>query len=140
IAGQLTELGRQADRVTDMVQTLTGDRRESAGVEAEAEASTWAEAIGVTVRGHQRDVEHLMPWAGRMALDTTFFTPGNVKAETCSRNDLAQLLSTMPTLADLPTLCEAAISILVRWRTELGARPCSDSNVLVRLDALISDF
>jgi cyclic beta-1,2-glucan synthetase len=91
IAGQLTELARQADRVTDMVQTLTGDRRESAGVEAEA--STWAEAIGVTVRGHQRDVEHLMPWAGRLALDTTFFTPGNVEAETCSRNDLAQLLS-----------------------------------------------
>ena len=67
-----------------------------------------------------------MPWAKRMALDTALFTPGSVEVGTCPRNDLAQLLSTMPTLTDLPNLCEAAISILMRWRTELGARPCSD--------------
>jgi cyclic beta-1,2-glucan synthetase len=138
IAGQLTELARLADRTTDVARTLAEDRRENTGVEAEVE--TWAEAISVTVRGHQRDFEHLMPWAGRMALDTVFFTPGDVDTGTCPRNDLTRLLSTMPTLANLSKLCEAATSILVRWRAALGARACSDNRDAARLDTLIDDF
>ena len=138
IAGQLTELTHQAARLIWMAQTLTGDRRE--GADVESEAPTWAEATSATVLSHQQDVEHLMPWAKHMALDTALFTPGSVEVGVCPRNDLAQLLSTMPRLTDLPNLCEAAISILVRWRTELGGRPCSTSDVVARLDALIGDF
>jgi cyclic beta-1,2-glucan synthetase len=138
IAGQLTELARQADKVTDIARALAEDRRENAGVEAEA--LTWAQAISATILSHQRDIEHLMPWAGRLALDTTPFAPRSAKAGPCPENDLTQLLSNMPTLADLPSLCEAAIAILVRWRTEFEMGPCSDSSALVRLDLLISDF
>ncbi len=44
----------------------------------------------------------------------------------------------MPTLADLPDLCETAIAILTRRRAELAARPCTaDAR---KLDALIDGF
>ena len=138
IAGQLTELTHQAARLIWVAQTLTGDRRE--GADVETEASTWAEATSATVLSHQQDVEHLMPWAGRMAFDTAFFTPGSVETGTCPKTDLAQLLSTMPTLAGLPNLCDAAISILMRWRTELEALPHPDIGALADVDALIGDF
>jgi cyclic beta-1,2-glucan synthetase len=138
IAAQLTELTRQANGVTDMARTLAGDRSEKA--DTEADALIWAEVTSATVLSHQRDVEHLMPWAGGMALDTALFAPRRAESGPCPRIALTQLLSPMPTLANLPSVCEAAIAIIVRWRTEIGALPCSDRNILARLDTLIDDF
>jgi cyclic beta-1,2-glucan synthetase len=138
IAGRLAELARHADGVTEMAQTLAGERRENPGVEIEA--LDWAEAMNETVHCHQQDADRLMPWAGRMALDPAFFTPEGVETGTCPKSALAQLLSTVPTLVSLPDLCGAALSILMRWRTELGALPGPDSSVVVRLDTLIDDF
>jgi cyclic beta-1,2-glucan synthetase len=138
MAGRLTELALLSDKVANMAQALVEPRSESTNVDTEA--LIWAEAVGATVRSHQRDLEHLMPWAGRMALDTASFTSGHDDVEICRENDLAQLLSTLPTLVELPGLCKAATSALARQRIALAARPCSNSNDLARLDALIDDF
>jgi cyclic beta-1,2-glucan synthetase len=136
IAGQLTEVARQANRVTDMMRTLAEDCGENTGIEAEA--FIWAEAINSTVLSHQRDADHLLPWAERMAHDSALFARRSAEAGYCLSNNLTQLLSTMPTLADLPSICEAAITILVRGRTELGVSSSSDGND--RLETLIADF
>jgi hypothetical protein len=53
---------------------------------------------------------------------------------------LTQLLGAMPTLADLPDLCDAAISILTRQRLKLAGRPNTGGNNHPQLDALIDGF
>ncbi len=119
IAGRLKQLALHAKDVADIARTLSEESRENAG--ASAEAVNWADAIGASVRSHQHDVESLMPWGGAVARD----------------DELAALLNAMPTLADLPDLCEMAIATLSRRREALSA---SSASAPPELDALIDSF
>ena len=67
MAATLAELARLADKVASMAQRLSEDRSE--GSKGDAEPLIWAEAVGATIHSHHRDLEHLMPWAERMAFD-----------------------------------------------------------------------
>ncbi len=48
------------------------------------------------------------------------------------------LVGSVPTLADLPDRCDAALGILVRHRAEIAARTDGTGDSLVRVDALIN--
>jgi cyclic beta-1,2-glucan synthetase len=137
-ARRLNEFAFHAEQIISTVRLLTEERRESTG--GSAEALFWANAIGASVRSHQRDLESLMPWAGLIARDIAFATPGSVESNALTDDELASLSGVVPTLADLPDICEAAISILTRQRAELSARPSPGSNAHAALDALIDCF
>ena len=155
VAGRLAELGRHADALIALARALSGNRWDGAGVKADTEMLAAAEAVGATVAGHRRDFERLMPWAGVIAGDKTLLAPVGGKMllatagdktllapvgagdDTGLGGDLLPLLAAMPALADLPRLCEAAISILSHHRT---ARPGSDPGALAGIDALIDAF
>lgn len=112
IARRLKELALHAKIVVDIA-------RESNG--AGAEGTSWANAMYACVLSHQRDLETLMPWAVLIASDNAA-PPGDT---------LATLLAAMPALADLPELCAAAISILMRERAELAVESDPERDALI---------
>ena len=134
-AARLADVARLADKAASRAQSLTEDGSEGSA----SETLVWAQAVGATIHAHQRDLEHLMPWAGRMTFDVAPCKQGRV-GEFDGGSDFARLLNTMPTLAELPRLCEKATSALMHRRTGLAARAESESNILARLDTLIDDL
>ena len=70
----------------------------------ETEIITWAEALRTSVLAHRRDVDLLIPWA-------SLVTP-----EILADGQAAALLNTMPTLAALPSHCEAVARMLANCR------------------------
>ncbi|HVP29069.1 MAG TPA: glucoamylase family protein [Myxococcota bacterium] len=63
LAARLAELAPHAETAIDVARTIAEERRDDASVEALA----WAEAVRTTIRGHQRDLERLMPWTRAIA-------------------------------------------------------------------------
>jgi len=125
IAGRLAELARQADAVTDMARTLAEERGNGASADVSADVLTCAEAVCASIQSHERDIEQLMPWA---------------RLEGPSRDledALGPFFDSVPTLADLPHHCEAAIDILARQRAELAAQTDGRGNALARAEALV---
>ncbi len=122
--------GACAPRQESRRHRANADRRNTAITPAPApKRRVWADAIGASVRSHQRDLELLMPWAALIARDPALAAPDD---------ELAPLLAAMPTLADLPDLCEAAIAILTRRRH--GRAPQSARTARPKFDALIDGF
>jgi len=138
IAGHLRELALHAQKVADIARTLTEGRHESTG--AGTETVIWADAIGASVRSHQRDLESLMPWAGLIAHDSAIFTPARADGKSCRETDLAPLLAAVPTLVDLPDLCKAAFASLMRQPPALAVQPDAGTNADPKLDALLDGF
>jgi len=120
ISERLQELAHHAESVAGIARTLAEQRGESAGTGAEL--LVWANAVSASVRSHRRDLESMVPWAGLAAGDGD---------KTLLDDDLASLLGSVPTLAQLPELCAAAIAILTRRQAERAAP---------ELDALIDSF
>jgi len=121
IAGRLRELALHAKKVADIARALAEERHDSAS----AEALAWADAVCAAVRSHQRDLDDLLPWAATIADD---------QSKALLDQDMAPLLSSVPTLAELPDLCRAAVAILLRRRAESVDSPDP------KLDALIGGF
>jgi len=94
VASQLAEMAVHADTVIDIARTLTVEQGDG---DAE-DVLTWAEALRAAIRAHGRDAEVLMPFAPMVA----------------DADALGPLFDSIPTLADLPDRCEAAISLLAR--------------------------
>jgi cyclic beta-1,2-glucan synthetase len=99
---------------------------------ASQETLTWAQAIHDAIHSHQRDVERLMPWAGSGRIEILL-----PDAEVEARRDLGLLFESIPTLADLPELCEAAIGVVTEHRLELAARTDARGDSLTRAATLI---
>ena len=99
-AGRLSDLAIRAATLDDIARTLADERGDAAC----AEMLSWVEAVSAAVQTHQRDVERLMPWAavGRIEI----MLP---QAQGAGASGLGLLFNSIPTLADLPDLCEAAI-------------------------------
>ena len=132
IFGWLKELALHAEEAADLARILTEEFRKSTG--AGAEALSWADALCASILSHQRDLQTLMPWAGLLACDRA------VEGKYFPDDELAPLLGTMPTLAGLPDLCEAAISILTRQGAEFAAQPHSGGDAAPKFEALIDCF
>jgi cyclic beta-1,2-glucan synthetase len=127
-AGRLADLMLRSDTIVDIARTLAEDR----GDATSGEMLAWAKAMDAAVRSHQRDVERLMPWAGSGRIDALL-----PDADAASRQDLGMLFESIPTLADLPDLCEAAIGIVTEHRLELATRTDARGDSLTRAAALI---
>ncbi len=125
IAGRLKELELNTGKVADIARTLTEERHGGTG--AVEETLTWATAVCASVVGHRRDLESLVPWAEFLARDV-------------ADDELASLLGAMPTIATLPDLCEAAISVLTRRRAMLAAKTDSGGDDCSKIDVLIDGF
>ncbi len=93
VAARLTTLAGQANVVADIVHTLTGAPVNGDSVKSTSKARSWAKALQASIQTHARDVNQLMPWAPLLA----------------SAPSIEDIFDTIPTLADLPGRCEAAI-------------------------------
>jgi cyclic beta-1,2-glucan synthetase len=110
-------IARMLDALAAKSELIAGfARKRSVDAEGdESEIVVWAEALGASVRAHQRDISFLMPWAKQLRKDA----PDN--------HELAALLATMPTLVELPDRCEEAIRLLTKERMEGSAQVCSET-------------
>ena len=104
--------------ITDIARTLTAER----GDGADAEVLAWAEAVRASIQSHQRDLEQLMPWA--RLVSTTSRSPQPQERMTAALEEaLRSCFDSVPTLADLPDRCDAA---LVDPRTPPGGARGAD--------------
>ena len=122
LAERLMTLAWHADTVIDLARTLAEESGGNAFAEAAAaEALAWAGSVAATLRSHQRDLAHLMPWASLLARNE----------DTSLEPALVSLLGTMPSLAELPDFCGAAIAILTGRRTERATQSDSGDKALI---------
>ncbi len=126
--GRLVDLMLRSNTIVDIARTLSDDRGDAASLDM----LTWAQAILAATQSHQRDIERLMPWAGSGRIDILL-----PEADASSHQDLGLLFDSIPTLADLPDLCEAAIGIVSEHRLELATRTDARGDSLARAAALI---
>jgi len=134
LMGRLAELTLRADTLADVARTLSAER----GDTASAEVLTCAEAVNASVQSHQRDFDRLMPWAKLDAAGAEFAHPANVAIDSSPERALAPIFDSVPTLAELPDRCEAALLTLTQHRAELASRSEADSAALkLRVDVLI---
>ncbi len=115
---RLAELALRADTLTDIARTFSAER----GDEASAEVLACAEAVNASLQSHQRDFEQLMPWAQLVAAETTLAAPADAVMDISPEQALARIFDSVPTLADLPNRCEAAMLVLMRRRAEFAVQ------------------
>lgn len=133
VAGRLAELAAHADTVTDIARTLAEERGDGDDAAGCAEVLAWAEALRTSIRGHARDLDELMPWSHLLADAPVAAAPS--LGETSLEEAVGLCFDSVPTLADLPERCEAAIGILAHRRA--GLAPTDGANgQLARADAL----
>ena len=134
VAGRLAELADHADTVADIARTLADERGEG----AHAEVLAWAEAVRESIQGHQRDLQQLMPWARLLLRDAARITSADADERAALDAALRSCFDSVPTLADLPDRCDAALVVLLRQRAEIAAHTDATGDALVRADALIN--
>ncbi len=107
LIARLAELALRADTLTDIARTLSAER----GDDASAEVLACAEAVNASLQSHQRDFDQLMPWAKLLAAEAAVAAPANAAIDISPEQALARIFDSVPTLADLPDRCEAAMLI-----------------------------
>jgi cyclic beta-1,2-glucan synthetase len=133
-SAQMADILVHADSVSDIARALTQDR---AAPEA-TEVLVWADSLQACVRGHQREIEMLMPWARLVASEAASNHCSKESGLICGDEALGTFFSSMPTLATLSDRCEEATDILTRRRTALTAEPSSSPDSLDRIDAMLA--
>ncbi len=129
---QLAELAHCADGVAALARTLAEER----GGDGSADVLIWAEAMRASIRSHLRDIELLLPWASLLAGDDGFVA-AIMDRNAAPEDALGPFLATIPTLADLPDHCEAAIRTLAHRRAQLAAETAAGDGARAKLDALV---
>jgi cyclic beta-1,2-glucan synthetase len=131
---RLAELALRADTLADIARTLSAER----GDDASAEVLACAEAVNASLQSHQRDFEQLMPWAKLVAAEAALAAAGNVAMDISPEQTLALIFDSVPTLADLPDRCEAAMLILTHRQAELAAQTGAAGDLFkIRVDVLV---
>jgi cyclic beta-1,2-glucan synthetase len=131
IAARLSELLVYADSMVYLTKALGEECPDRASVGADALAAM--EAVRAALRTHQRDLEHLVPWASHVATDTTLLA----EPDTAEGGLSPAGLNTMPTLADVPRRCDRVIRLLTRRRAAVSDDAASNGEQLAKIDALI---
>jgi len=132
VIARMAELEVRADTLADVARTWSAERGDDAG----SEVLAGAEALNAAVRSHARDFGELMPWAKLVAADDAGAADGESPGRT-----LARLFNSIPTLAELPDRCEAAILTLTQRHPGPGAhpgaaRPSLEPRVALMVEAL----
>ena len=114
----LSGIAQQQEDITRKIAAL-GAYTRTHGVETNdgAELVIWIEAIGAAIKTHRRDFELLMPWA-----NSRF-------AEPLVGEEIASLLGTMPSLADLPRHCDIVLEMLTHRREQSGSGESLDATI-----------
>jgi cyclic beta-1,2-glucan synthetase len=134
LIGLLAELELRAETLADIARTLSAERRD----DASSEVLACAEAVNASLQSHQRDFEQLMPWAKLVAAEAALAAPANGTMDISPEQALAPIFESVPTLADLPNRCEAAVLILTQRRAELVAQNgAAGDSIKVRVDVLV---
>jgi len=133
IARQLSELALHADQLAESARALARERSDVGS----NELVTWAEAVGATIRSHQRDLDSLMPWAGLIASEGGDVAATTVDGAGHPGEPPEPSFDTVPTLADLPDRSEAAIHALWVDRAQLTTQTDDAKHALARVDALV---
>lgn len=128
---RLAELETRAQIVTDIVQTLT--EKQTGHVAAEVLA--WTEAIRVGIETHARDFDLLLPWA-RLVCGSRIAPSANLSPHPLGWAILASLFPSLPTLADLPDRCEAALRELATLRVHVVGKGVAPSDDVASIDVL----
>jgi len=131
---RLAELALRADTLTDIARTFSAER----GDDASAEVLACAETVNASLQSHQRDFEQLMPWAKLVADEAAPAAPADATIDVSPEQALARIFDSVPTLADLPERCAAAILVLTQRRAELAAQDGASNDPLkLRLEVLL---
>jgi cyclic beta-1,2-glucan synthetase len=125
-ARRLGELDARARAVTVVARALSEEDRESAS----ADVLVWANALYTGIASHARDLDMMMPWARLLAGSATSSLPSGWPGT-------ERLATSLPTLADTPDRCEAAIRELAVLRGRLTVEGDARHDVLDGLDSLI---
>ncbi len=128
VAGQLAELALHADRAGELARRVAQARNDVAG----ADLVAWTEALRRSVRSHRKDVAQFLPWAPLVAGDADMVAPA------ASGDAVGLLFGTMPSLADLPARCEAAIRTLARHEAESATQVEGSDGTRARAAALVA--
>jgi cyclic beta-1,2-glucan synthetase len=132
VAGRLTALAVQADTITDIARVLIEER----GDGTDSELLAWAEAVRASIQSHERDLQQLMPWARLLSRDAVLITTAGADEHTALDAALRSCFDSVPTLADLPDRCDAALAVLTPHRADMAAQTNASGDALVRADAL----
>jgi cyclic beta-1,2-glucan synthetase len=132
IARQLAGLMLHADSVADLARVLVKERGDD-----NIDLLTWAEAVRASVQSHQRDLDLLMPWAGLIAHDSGRDVRATIVGNDSPEEALERFFDAVPSPADLPDCCEAALGALAVCRAEFAAGTSETEHALARTDALI---
>jgi cyclic beta-1,2-glucan synthetase len=135
LIARLAELALRTDTIADIARTFSAER----GDGASAEVLVCAQAVKACVQSHQRDCEQLMPWAKLVAANPAPIVPASVDMEISPEQAIARIFDdVVPTLADLPNRCEAAIVILTQRRAELATQSGAEGDLRkIRVDSLV---
>jgi len=129
---RFNELEARAQIVADIVQTLMENRTDHATVEVLA----WTEAIRAGLESHARDLDLVAPWA-RLACGRSVSQSTDPLPHALGWTVIASVFPSLPTLADMPDRCEAALRELITLRRRVmkeSAAPSDD--VAAGIDAL----
>ncbi len=127
-------LALHADTLVDIAQTFSAER----GDEASAEVLAYAVAVKASLQSHQRDFDKLIPWAKLLAAEAAIATPATAVTDFVPERAIAAIFESVPTLADLPSSCEAAILILAQRDADLAAQDgIAGDSLKIRVDNLV---
>ncbi len=116
-AGRLAELEAGADMVTAIARALVEEDRE--GGQA---VLVWVETLRTGIKSHARDLDLIMPWSWLLV--------GNAVS-------VESLAASLPTLAETPDRCEAAMRELTSLREHVATEGDAGRHALQRIEALI---
>ncbi|HVA34770.1 MAG TPA: glucoamylase family protein [Stellaceae bacterium] len=136
IARQLSELAIHADQLAGRARELAREHGDDGG----AELVTWAEAVGATIRSHQRDLDSLTPWAGFIASEEAHAAAATADSASHPGESPEICFDTVPSLADLPDRSEIAIRALWDHRAQLATQTDDGKHAIARVDALVDAF
>jgi len=130
-AARFVDLRARAHTVADIAQAWAQEREDA----PDSELRAWADAARACVESHARDAEIFIPW---MHLDSEELAamaerPPDQAPEWVA---IAPFFHSVPTLADAPELCEAALSKLAALRARLLDNAAANRDTLARIDAL----
>ena len=116
-AGRLAELEAGAHTVMAIAEALFEEDRESGQA-----VLVWVEALRAGVESHARDLDLIMPWSWLLV--------GNPVS-------VESLAATLPTLAETPDRCEAAMRELTSLREHVATKNDAGRDALQRIETLI---
>ena len=131
-AVRFVELRERVQTVADIAQTL----EQELGDTSNSEFRYWAEAARISVESHIQDARILLPWL-RLAPTEVVAMAENPSGPAPEWLAIEPFFRSLPTLADAPERCEAAVRELAVLGASLAHDPVANKNVLARVAALI---